>query len=132
MKNLILILLFLTFISVSCNKKIIPGTFNFNTEEIFKYGEINISPNNLIIFSITQINDYRCPSDVYCLWGGSADIKIEFEVPQKDSIILKTHNNRIDTFANYSFELIDVSPYPVSTETILLEEYNVTLKIKEL
>ena len=132
MKNLILILFFSTFVFVSCNEKIIPGTFDFNTREIFKFGETNLSPNNTLAFSITQINDSRCPKGVECTWQGSADITLNFDSPQKDSLVLRTHNNLIDTFANYSFELIDISPYPIYNETIEMEGYDVTLIIKEI
>ncbi len=132
MKRLIPFLFFTIFIFVSCNKKIIPGIFDFNAEEIFKYGETNISPNNLVIFSITQINDYRCPRDFSCVWQGSADITLKFDSPQNDSLILRTYNNRLDTILNFSFELIDVSPYPISFETIEMEDYDVTLIIKKL
>ena len=132
MKNLILTLLFVTVIFVSCNEKTLPGTFNFNTREIFKFGETNISPNNTLVFSTTKINDSHCPEGVECAWQGSADIMLKFDSPQNDSLVLKTYNNRIDTFANYSFELIDVSPYPIYTETIEMEEYDITLIIKKL
>ena len=87
-------------------------------------------------FSITEINDSRCASDVTCIWAGKADVTIEVESPVKGSLVLSTIENGIDhktdTLGNYSFQLIDVSPYPVSTQIIKLEEYDVTLKIQKL
>ncbi len=60
------------------------------------------------------------------------NVKIEIESPQNGTLILSTFDNLIDTFGIHSFELIDISPYPISTRTIELKDYNVTLKIEEL
>ena len=132
MKKILSILFFAGLLLVSCNEEIVPVTFDFSMEENFETGEIYLSEDNLLEFSITDIADSRCPSDVVCIWQGKADVKIEIESPQKGSIVLSTYDNIIDTFGIYSFELIDVSPYPISTEIIELVDYMVTLKIEEL
>ena len=132
MKNLILILFISTFLFISCKKKTEPDTFNIGIEEVFQINETNYSPNNSLIFSITNINDSRCPEGAVCFWQGNADVELEIELPQKGSIILRTYNTKIDTFHNYSFELIDVSPHPSIKYTIELEDYEVTLIIREL
>jgi hypothetical protein len=69
---------------------------------------------------------------VVCVWEGKVDITIEMESPQSGSIVLSTFDNLIDTIDNFSFEIIEVLPYPISTSIIELEDYNVTLKIEEL
>jgi len=132
MKFLIQILFFVSFIFVSCSKDTLSDSFKIGLENEFQYGEINQLDNNSLKFSITEINDSRCPSDVVCVWEGEAIVKIKIESPQKATINLSTYDNLIDTLANYSFELIDVSPYPISTKTIKLNDYTVTLKIEEL
>ena len=132
MKNIILTAFFATFLFVSCNNEELPETFEIGFEEDFQHGEINQSDDTSLKFSITEINDSRCPSDVICIWGGKADVKVEVESPQIGFIVLSTYDNLIDTFGIYSFELIDVSPHPISTEIIKLEDYQVTLKIEEL
>ena len=132
MKNSILLFILTLFIFVSCNDETSSDSFKIGFENEFQYGILNLSDNNSLKLSITEINDSRCPSDVVCVWQGEVVIKIEIELPQKGTISLSTYDNLIDTFANYSFELIDVSPYPISTETIELKDYRVTLKIEEL
>lgn len=132
MKNLILSAFFVTLLFVSCNNKDLSDTFKIGFNEEFQQGTINQSDDNLLKFSITEINDSRCPRDVVCIWKGKADVKIEIESPLKGNVILSTYDNPIDTFDTYSFELIDVSPYPISTQTVELENYKVTLKIKDL
>ncbi|MCF6331820.1 MAG: hypothetical protein L3J11_00935 [Draconibacterium sp.] len=132
MKNLFLTVFFATLLFVSCNNEEFLTTFKVGIAEKFQQGEMNQSDDNSLKFSITEINDSRCPSDVICVWQGEADVKIEFELPQTGFVVLSTYDNLIDTFGTYSFELIDVLPYPISTKTIKLEDYDVTLKIKEL
>ena len=132
MKNSILLFILTLFIFVSCNDETSSDSFKIGFENEFQYGILNQSNDNSLKLSITEINDSRCPSDVVCVWQGEAIVKIEIELPQKGTISLSTYDNLIDTFANYSFELIDVSPYPISTETIELNDYNVIMEIKEL
>ncbi len=132
MKQLLLTFIFTATLFLACNNEELPNGFKIGTEQNFRHGTLNLSDNNSLEFSITEINDSRCPSDVYCAWEGKADVKLEIESPQKGTLVLSTHDNRIDTFGIYSFELIDVSPYPISTKTIELKDYDVTLKISAL
>lgn len=132
MKKILSILSFAGLLFVSCNEEPPPVTFDFGLEENFQTSDIYISENSLLKFSITDIADSRCPSDVVCIWQGKADVKIEIESPQKGTIVLNGYDNLVDTFGIYSFELLDVSPFPISTETIKTEEYDVTLKIEKL
>jgi hypothetical protein len=101
-------------------------------ENDFKINEEYHSSDNSLVFSITEINDSRCPSDVVCVWAGKADVKIMVEQPVAGTIILSTYDNQADTVGNYSFKIIDVLPYPISTKTVKLEDYDVVLKIEKL
>jgi len=132
MKKLIFTTFFAAILFASCNNESIPESFDIGKIEEFHHGEINQASDNALKFSITEINDSRCPSDVVCVWEGKADVKIVVESPQPGSIVLSTYDNLIDTVGNFSFEIIEVLPYPISTQTIELEDYNVTLKIEEL
>jgi hypothetical protein len=132
MRKLFLLLMFVGIVFVSCDEEVVPETFNLDLEQEFKFKGTYVSSNNSLQFSIAEINDSRCPSDVVCVWEGKADVKIDVDSPQAGSITLSTYDNLKDSVAGFSFELIDVSPYPVSTETIKLEDYDVTLKIVEL
>lgn len=136
MKTIHFFLTLILFSFISCEKENIPDSFSLGLENDFKINGEYHSSDNSLKFRITRINDSRCPSDVVCIWAGKADVKIDVESPVTGSFVLSTLNNliynTIDTLGNYSFELIDVSPYPISTETIKLEDYKVTLKIKKL
>lgn len=135
MKKILFILLFIAAF-VSCEKNEHADFFLFGMENGFKINDVYHSSDNSLKFTITEINDSRCPSDVVCIWAGKADVKIKVESPVSGNLILSTINNgtdtNIDTIGNYSFQLINVSPYPVSTKKIELKDYNVILKIEEL
>jgi hypothetical protein len=123
----------LTFISfISCDNETVPDSFSFGLNNDFKLNGEYHSVDNSLQFTITEINDSRCPSDVQCIWAGKADVKIKVESPVFGVITLSTLDKLVDTIGNYSFTLVDVAPYPISTKTIKLEEYKVTLKIVEL
>jgi hypothetical protein len=132
MKKLFLLLMLVGIVLVSCDEELFPETFNLGLEQDFKLGGEYESSTNSLIFSIVEINDSRCPSDVVCVWEGKADVRIDVDSPQSGSILLSSYDNLKDTVGDFSFELIDVSPYPISTETIKLKDYDVTIKIVEL
>ncbi len=124
------------FFFISCEKQEISNTFTLGIEKSFKINGEYQSQDNSVKFKITAINDSRCPSDVECIWAGKADVSIDVTSPVSGSLVLSTLNNNIykstDTLGNYSFQLINVSPYPISTETIDLEDYQISLKIEEI
>ena len=130
MKNIILIIFLTSILITSCNKE--NETEPLFLEQIFQIDEIFQSENDQLKFTITEINDSRCPSDVVCVWEGEAVVTVRLEEPQQGVIELSTYDNQLDTIGSFSFELVDVSPYPVSTETIELEDYDITLRINEL
>jgi hypothetical protein len=132
MKYLVLTLVFTFSLLVSCNKQDQAGTFNIGEEAVFQHGEMNQSNINYLEFTITEINDSRCPSDVQCVWAGKVDVNIMVEKPYAGTVELSSHNHSIDTLGDFSFELIDVAPYPLSTETIELKDYQVTLDIHRI
>ena len=132
MKKLILLLCVSGLITYSCNKEILPEPFNIGLEENFQIGEDYQANDNALKFKISVINDSRCPSDVVCIWQGEAVVNITVKSPQAGTIELSTYDNLIDTVGSYSFELVSVSPYPISTKTIKPEDYKVALKIEKL
>ena len=132
MKKNIIFLIMLTFFSLSCEQETLPESFVLGQEKNFEWGTDYYSNANSIKLTIAEINDSRCPSDVVCVWEGEALVKINVETSTTQTIELSTFDNQKDTIDLFSIELIDVSPYPVSTKNIDLEDYIVTLKIEEI
>lgn len=130
MKQIILSVFFALLIFTSCNKDEEIKTLVL--EEIFQIDQAFVSADNSLKFTITEINDSRCPSDVVCIWQGEAVVKIKVESPLAGTLELSTFHNPGDTLGTYIFQLVEVTPYPVSTETIELNEYNIKLKVEKL
>ncbi|MBN1819223.1 MAG: hypothetical protein JW833_00820 [Prolixibacteraceae bacterium] len=131
MKKLILIIALFLF-AFACEDKVSESNFGFNGELQLKHGQIVYSDNNDISLEILNINDSRCPSDVVCIWAGEARIFLEFKNTTTTIFELCTGGPLKDTIDNYIFELMNVSPYPVSTETLELDDYTIKLNITEL
>lgn len=132
MKTIALGFILTGFLFVSCNKEIGSSDFSLGNEVNFQIGSSYFANDNALKFKISEINDSRCPSDVVCVWAGKADVKIELSSPLSSTITLNTWNNQTDTIGNYSFKLVGVSPYPVSTKIIKTEDYDVKLIIAKI
>lgn len=130
MKTIIILSLMLTFAFSGCNKE--EASKPFTLESKFKIDQVFHITDNPLQFTIAEINDSRCPSDVVCVWAGQAEVKIIVKSPVQGTIVLNTFNHETDTLGAYVFQLVEVSPYPISTKTIALDEYEVTLKIEKL
>jgi hypothetical protein len=132
MKTFYFFLALIAISFISCDQESVSDSFSYGLDNDFKINGEYHSIDNSLNFSITEINDSRCPSDVVCIWAGKADVKIKVESPVPGTITLSTYDNPVDTVGNYSFKIIDVLPYPISTKTIRLEDYIVMLKIEKL
>jgi len=130
MKQIILSVFFALLIFTSCNKD--EQVKSLVLEDKFQIDQSFVATDNSLKFTITEINDSRCPSDVVCIWQGEAVVKIAVQSPFSDTLELSTFHNPSDTLGSYIFQILEVTPYPISTETIELNDYNVKLKIEKL
>ena len=79
--------------------------------------------------------DSRCPSDVVCIWEGQVRITLRVGKTgdEKQEVEVTSRAGHGDLarsdFGDYRIDLIAVEPYPVSTETIALEDYGITLVV---
>ncbi|MCO6491724.1 MAG: hypothetical protein J5I98_25135 [Phaeodactylibacter sp.] len=92
---------------------------------------------NLSVHFADVLEDSRCPSDVECVWEGQARVQLNLDLAEgRDTIELTWRAGHgelaSDTVDNFIFELLDVAPYPVSTETIEKEDYQIELKVTAL
>lgn len=130
MKAKIIIFIITLFVLVSCEKLKDVGRLNIGQEINFKIGETIYSSNNSMSLKVIEVNDSRCPSDVTCVWEGEAKVKFNFENNNSNEFILSTLFPKSDTIDNYIIRLIDVTPYPISTKEITLEEYSVKVQLE--
>ena len=89
---------------------------------------LSVDNHNVEFFGIT---DSRCPLDVTCIWEGRASVILRiFNQTQYQTITLTTGETTTWHLDSYEINLIDVSPYPVSTKDIS-EEYVATISISK-
>ena len=117
MKFKIIVIGLLAFFTFSCeNENFVDNYFDYGVEMEYRINQEYISDDQELKFTIAEINDSRCPSDVVCVWQGEAVVIIDVKSPQAGVIALSTYDNLIDTVGNYSFELKNIGPYPVSAD----------------
>ena len=80
-------------------------------------------------FTLDDVDDSRCPSDVTCVWGGQVTAKIRIE-NQTHSKMINFMPSDSAFFSPYKIILLDVSPYPVSTQ--VSDEHIATLSMFRL
>ncbi len=74
--------------------------------------------------------DSRCPRDVTCVWSGDAIVAVALG-DGEGAEILRLHTNlepRAATARGVRVELVELSPYPVSTSKIPPGDYRATLR----
>ena len=115
--------IFLILASVSCDKKSYAQKDVFCT--VSTTGDTIVLDYNKTVpvftpceqnlhATITGIMDSRCPKDVNCIWAGKLSVVLKIDALfsvtlEQNKVIDTTYNNN-----HYSFQLIDVLPYPVA------------------
>lgn len=67
-------------------------------------------------FTLHGVDDSRCPSDVTCVWGGQVTTTIQIQNQTHTKMIDFMPSDSYTFFSPYKIILLDVSPYPISTE----------------
>lgn len=132
MKTLIVILTFVVCCGFACNHEDDCEFFRIGEETIFRHGVENCSNDLAFRFQIEEIQDSRCPEGVVCVWQGEVSVKLSVKAAIDYEVILKSHNQPVDTVGNYIFSMIEVTPYPKYKQPVEISDYRVTLKIDRL
>ncbi len=85
-----------------------------------------------LAFSIDSIRDYRCPSDVVCIWAGDVDIFIRFYKPFGHiDTLMNLYNSARNpiSMSGYSFKINEVLPHPVSNRETPQKDYKINMTI---
>ena len=132
MKTGLIIFLLLLFSFSGCQNEDEDNTFIFDIEQNFRLYKDYTSANGVLVFELNELHDSRCPTGATCVWQGEARVSISLEDMPSDTLVLSTYDNLKDTMGMYSFELIDVKPYPDVEKAIEPNDYVVTLVISEI
>ena len=93
---------------------------------------VNIEPAGIELTFVNVTEDSRCPSDVQCVWAGQVSIIVNVTAQGTNSsldLTLTGGQSEAKSVGNYSLKLVDVQPYPISTEEISLSDYVATLVV---
>ncbi len=108
---------------------------------------VELRPNQIAQFESEQLNvafinvsaDSRCPADVSCIQAGQVTTVFELwaqgQDSQKTSIYLTLRAAQSDLaiqqIENYTVELLEVEPYPQTTQAIKPEDYRVKVVVSQ-
>ena len=90
---------------------------------------------NLRIGFVAVREDSRCPSDVVCIWEGQATIDVNVQRANLDTSNINLtsrggqSNLSMRDFSEFSMKLLEIAPYPKSTERIGTSDYLATLVV---
>ena len=96
---------------------------NLDSEFVLQFNQsAEIKSEELKITFLNVTSDSRCPADVTCIWQGQADIEISVQKGDQDSTVSLSiggdSSPEESIFDLYLIQLVDISPFPISTESI--------------
>ena len=93
-------------------------------------GPVQIADRSERLHFVRVISDSRCPVDVVCIQAGDAVVHIEILSPDETARLdLHTADARQVTYRGLTITLVRLTPSPVSSRTIVPEEYWATLRV---
>jgi hypothetical protein len=78
-------------------------------------------------------SDSRCPSSVVCVWAGDGAVEITHGVGMGPSIPVTLHTTlepKSVEFQGYVLTLVELTPYPATTNPIPPREYSIRLQVE--
>lgn len=132
-RNFLLILATATMIlAVGCKTEEVPPTDGaegiiINIEQVKTIGD-----SGLKIHFISVEEDSRCPKDAICFWEGQVLVKIGVSLSGLDlgshiiGLSSRPEVQKSVTLEDYTIELLEVNPYPVSSEP-----YSIRVKVTD-
>ena len=84
-----------------------------------------------LAFTIDSLNDYRCPRDVVCIWGGDVDIflNIRFNLNNIDTVLNLSGGPII--LGDYSWDVQEVTPWRNHDQIVDQNDYRVKVIIQK-
>jgi hypothetical protein len=94
------------------------------------------SENQFYICLDSVLSDSRCPSDVYCIWAGNAQVRFRFEKlnekPIFFNLITDSKSASEAIIDRYKISLIRLSPYPCIHCAPDPDGYKASIVVKEI
>lgn len=107
---------------------------NLDSEFVLQFNQsAEIKSEDITVTFLNVTADSRCPSDVTCIWQGQAGIELDVRKGEVESTVSLSiggdSSPEESIFNSYLIQLVDLSPYPISTKNIQPEDYTVIIKI---
>lgn len=117
---------------VSCEESPIVKSVQLDQEFSLRAGDYGIINNLGLSLKVESINDSRCPDGAECIWAGSADVIVTLERPNTGLVVdtLRSFNKGIIQLAEYTIELLEVTPYPVLNKKLKDKEARILITKK--
>lgn len=135
-KSFLFLALFALLGLTSCDKKEKDIGFDFGQNFDLAFDETAISTDGTVEIRFKAVeSDSRCPSDVVCVWEGEATIALTVTIASTTAdITLSTHPDfgQVDTLDQHVFTLVNLAPYPVSTQGYDEDDYTAELRVEKL
>lgn len=86
---------------------------------------------------IELVQDSRCPSDVTCIWAGEVTVKVQLKqggqvVGAADLTLTGDPAKASARLGDYQLTLLEVTPYPVSTQARQAADYQIKVQLDVL
>lgn len=99
--------------------------------------QVTLKGQNLRIKFAAVKEDSRCPADVTCVWAGNAAVLLEVSKRGRGSKSLTLNTNSRSSlvdenpYRGYRVKLVELNPYPRSSQRIAAGDYIVTLLVSK-
>ena len=121
MKNRFLIICLLVLFASVINESFADETIEIKLGEKTQVSDL--------VLNFGDIEDSRCPSDLTCVWEGKVTAMIAIKNQTHRISGLFTPGDTLSYIKPYEVTLVDVQPYPISTEEA---KYVATINISQL
>ena len=107
------------------------NTVPVGTDFTLAPGESATAGNALTVGFIGITNDSRCPTNVQCVWAGSAraGLRVRDGAASRDLHLETLATKDTATVGVYLIRLVEVNPAPVTTDPIPASAYRITLRV---
>lgn len=129
-----ILLVILLFAGMGCKDSTIDEpSFTLGSEFPFKINNPYTSADGHYTLKITEINDSRCPVDVFCIWQGEIVLKGDWTENGKKSTfeIHSVLSQESVQPAGYTIQVGDANPLPRSDMQWKPEDYTIILLIQK-
>ncbi|MEP0262994.1 hypothetical protein [Dokdonia sp.] len=117
---------------------IITFFFSCSNDDDSSGNESIIYQEGNITITLKKIDDGRCPSNINCVWGGNAEVKMTIANEDESMDFTLNTAGYINEGLNFPtsasifdlhIELIALQPYPEETVPLPLEDYTVSIQV---